>query len=149
MPADSGLPNAQQKELCWKLKEIITEAIKSRRTQAKGVAAAGWKKDPALAKDIWCGVQISPARQHRNANLAAAMRVLRCAQWPGAAPELRMEFAEGTIEMGPKQSGFQVLAEWRARQQRVCFRKQALLHILPQVEVADLGQRLLLQGEED
>ena len=77
------------------------------------------------------------------------MRVLRCAQWPGAAPELRMEFAEGTIETGPKHAGFQVLAEWRPRQQRVCFRKQALLQILPEIEVAELEQRLLEQGEDD
>ena len=77
------------------------------------------------------------------------MRVLRCAALPQTAPEMRIEFAEGTIETGPKHAGFQVLAEWRPRQQRVCFRKQALLQILPETEVADLEQRLLEQGEED
>ena len=62
---------------------------------------------------------------------------------------MRLEFAEGTVETGPKQAGFKILAEWKPRQQRVVFRKSTLGQLLPPEEVQDLDQRLIEQGEDE
>ena len=59
-----------------------------------------------------------------------------------------MEWAEGTLECGPKNAGYKILAEWKPRLQRVCFRRTELASLLAPTELEDLDARLQEQGEE-
>ena len=148
IPVDLGLDNAAQRDACWRLKETISTTIQRFGIRAQGATASGWTSNPAITKDLWCGVQVSPGRAHRNAMLAAAQRVLRTAQWIGDIPQIRLEWAEGTLECGPKNAGYKILAEWKPRLQRVCFRRNELAALLAPTELEDLDARLQEQGEE-
>ena len=119
--------------------------------RARGWATAtGWTYNPGQNKYILCGVQVSPWGQHRNAMLAAVLRVLLSYSWWAASPELRLEFAKDTIEMGrPNQAGHEVLAEWRPSAQKVVFKNLELATLLSQQEVDELDERLIEQGEDE